>query len=156
MGKIIGIDLGTTNSVVAVMEGGEPTVITNPEGGRVTPSVVAVTKSGEKRGLVLHDQNIHESFSPRLLGLFAIFGLGRSEKDQSDRRALSFLARDFETSVHPSEKLIGSRESNAHAAWFGREECLKDVGQVGFVDSSTLVLHRNSYVVLVVFRGQDP
>ena len=48
MGKIIGIDLGTTNSVVAVMEGGEPTVITNPEGGRVTPSVVAVTKNGER------------------------------------------------------------------------------------------------------------
>ena len=48
MGKIIGIDLGTTNSVVAVMEGGEPVVITNPEGGRLTPSVVAVTKSGER------------------------------------------------------------------------------------------------------------
>jgi molecular chaperone DnaK len=48
MGKIIGIDLGTTNSVVAVMEGGEPTVITNPEGSRLTPSVVAVTKSGER------------------------------------------------------------------------------------------------------------
>jgi molecular chaperone DnaK len=48
MGKIIGIDLGTTNSVVAVMEGGEPTVIPNSEGGRITPSVVAVSKTGER------------------------------------------------------------------------------------------------------------
>ena len=48
MSKIIGIDLGTTNSVVAVMEGGEPTVITNPEGGRLTPSVVGFTKTGER------------------------------------------------------------------------------------------------------------
>jgi len=48
MSKIIGIDLGTTNSVVAVMEGGEPVVITNPEGSRLTPSVVAFTKSGER------------------------------------------------------------------------------------------------------------
>jgi molecular chaperone DnaK len=48
MSKIIGIDLGTTNSVVAVMEGGEPAVITNPEGNRLTPSVVAFTKGGER------------------------------------------------------------------------------------------------------------
>ncbi len=48
MSKIIGIDLGTTNSVVAVMEGGEPVVITNQEGSRLTPSVVAFTKSGER------------------------------------------------------------------------------------------------------------
>src|SRR3954468_13414346 len=64
MSKIIGIDLGTTNSVVAVMEGGEPVVITNPEGSRITPSVVGFTKSGErlvgqvaKRQAVTNPQN---------------------------------------------------------------------------------------------------
>ena len=50
MGKIIGIDLGTTNSCVAVMEGGEAKVIPNEEGGRTTPSIVAFTKSGERLG----------------------------------------------------------------------------------------------------------
>src|SRR6202158_3910826 len=46
--KVIGIDLGTTNSVVSVMEGGQPTVIVNQEGSRITPSVVAFTKDGER------------------------------------------------------------------------------------------------------------
>jgi molecular chaperone DnaK len=48
MSKIVGIDLGTTNSVVAVMEGGEPTVISTSEGGRLTPSIVAFNKNGER------------------------------------------------------------------------------------------------------------
>src|ERR1041384_2582473 len=59
MGKIIGIDLGTTNSVVAVMEGGEPTVIPSAEGGRTVPSVVAFTKTGERRvGLLAKRQAV--------------------------------------------------------------------------------------------------
>ncbi len=64
MGKIIGIDLGTTNSVVAVMEGGEPVIISNAEGGRLTPSVVAISKNGErlvgqvaKRQAVINPEN---------------------------------------------------------------------------------------------------
>ena len=48
MSRILGIDLGTTNSCMAVMEGGEPVVIPNAEGARTTPSVVAFTKSGER------------------------------------------------------------------------------------------------------------
>ena len=48
MGKILGIDLGTTNSAVAIIEGGEPKVLENAEGGRTTPSIVAINKSGER------------------------------------------------------------------------------------------------------------
>ncbi|MBQ7715658.1 MAG: Hsp70 family protein, partial [Clostridia bacterium] len=59
MAKIIGIDLGTTNSCVAVYEGGEPTVIPNPEGARTTPSVVAFSKTGERMvGQVAKRQSI--------------------------------------------------------------------------------------------------
>lgn len=64
MGKVVGIDLGTTNSVVAVMEGGKPVVIANSEGLRTTPSVVGFTKEGERlvgemarRQTVLNPQN---------------------------------------------------------------------------------------------------
>jgi molecular chaperone DnaK len=76
MGKIIGIDLGTTNSVVAVMEGGEPVVIANAEGTRTTPSVVAFTKKGErlvgasaKRQAVTNPQNTVFSIK-RFMGRF--------------------------------------------------------------------------------------
>ena len=48
MSRVIGIDLGTTNSCVAVLEGDQPTVIPNSEGGRTTPSIVAITKNGER------------------------------------------------------------------------------------------------------------
>ena len=59
MSKIIGIDLGTTNSAVAIMEAGEPRIIENSEGGRTTPSIVAISKTGERLvGLVAKRQAI--------------------------------------------------------------------------------------------------
>ena len=63
MSKIIGIDLGTTNSCVAVMEGGEPVVIANSEGARTTPSVVGFTKTGDR--LVGQVASVRPSPTPR-------------------------------------------------------------------------------------------
>ena len=113
MGKIIGIDLGTTNSVVAVMQGGEPVVIPNQEGGRTTPSVVAVTKSGErlvgqvaKRQAVTNPENTIYSIK-RFMGRRQDEVYGRNEdgalqgcgaarpRGRSWRRARSTARRKF-------------------------------------------------------------
>ena len=89
MGKIIGIDLGTTNSVVAVMEGGDPTVIANAEGARTTPSVVAFTKSGDrlvgitaKRQAVVNSENT--VFSVKRL-------MGRRFDESETRKTMSMV-----------------------------------------------------------------
>src|SRR5256885_10171304 len=66
MAKTIGIDLGTTNSCMAVLEGGEPTVIPNAEGGRTTPSVVAFTKHGQR--LVASPAPRHQATKPHTTG----------------------------------------------------------------------------------------
>ncbi|MFC1499605.1 molecular chaperone DnaK [Candidatus Zixiibacteriota bacterium] len=96
MGKIIGIDLGTTNSVVAVMEGGEPVVITNAEGGRTTPSVVAFTKSGErlvgqaaKRQAITNPQNTIFSIKRFMGRLFEEVGTEREEVPFETKSGLS-------------------------------------------------------------------
>jgi molecular chaperone DnaK len=93
MGKSVGIDLGTTNSVVAVMEGGKPTVITNVEGGRITPSVVAFTKSGERlvgqlarRQAVLNPENTVYSIK-RFIGR-------RYNEVESERNIISYKVKE--------------------------------------------------------------
>ena len=89
MGKVVGIDLGTTNSVVAVLEAGEPTVVTNTEGSRLTPSVVGFTSSGERlvgqlarRQGVLNPENTIYS-AKRFIGR-------RSDEVTSEREAISY------------------------------------------------------------------
>ena len=93
MGKSVGIDLGTTNSVVAVMEGGQPTVVSNAEGGRTTPSVVAFTKSGERlvgqlarRQAVLNPENTVYSIK-RFMGR-------RFSEVDSEKRMVSYDVRE--------------------------------------------------------------
>ncbi len=98
MGKVIGIDLGTTNSVVAVMEGGDPVVIANAEGARITPSVVAVSKTGErlvgtvaKRQAVTNPDNTVYSVK-RLMG--------RKFEDVEVQRDLKLLGYKIERSAN--------------------------------------------------------
>jgi molecular chaperone DnaK len=104
MAKVIGIDLGTTNSCVAVMEGGEPVVIPNAEGGRITPSVVALSKSGERLvGQVAKRQAItnpdNTIYSVKRL-------MGRRFDDPEVQRDLPLL----------SYKMVGAGNGDAHVA----------------------------------------
>ncbi|HXK33312.1 MAG TPA: molecular chaperone DnaK [Dehalococcoidia bacterium] len=108
MAKVIGIDLGTTNSVVAVMEGGEPTVITNSEGGRITPSVVAISKSGErlvgtvaKRQAVTNPENTVYSVK-RLMG--------RKFEDPEVQRDIKLMGYKIERAPNgDAQVLMGGR-----------------------------------------------
>ncbi len=84
MGKIIGIDLGTTNSCVAVMEGNQPTVIINDEGSRTTPSVVAFTDSGERK---VGDPAKRQAITNPKNTIFSIKRFMGETYDQVDRRS---------------------------------------------------------------------
>lgn len=93
MGKVVGIDLGTTNSVVAVMEGGKPSVIQNAEGFRTTPSVVAYTKNGDrlvgqiaKRQAVINPDNTFYSVK-RFIGR-------RSDEVSEELKKVSYIVKN--------------------------------------------------------------
>ena len=98
MGKVVGIDLGTTNSVVAVMEGGKPSVIQNAEGFRTTPSVVAYTKNGDrlvgqiaKRQAVINPDNTFYSVK-RFIGR-------RSDEVSQELKKVSYIVKDSSGNV---------------------------------------------------------
>ena len=110
MAKVIGIDLGTTNSVVAVMEGGEPKVLTNSEGSRITPSVVAFTESGERLvGQIARRQAITNPENT----IFSIKRLiGRRMDDAEVHKAKSLLPyRIVEAEVHCMGRSRGKKYS---------------------------------------------
>ncbi len=95
MGKILGIDLGTTFSAMAIIEGGEPKVIENSEGGRTTPSVIAMTKSGERvAGVVARRQQITNSENT-IFAVKRLIGRKYSDKEvQSSKKNLPYEIRE--------------------------------------------------------------
>jgi molecular chaperone DnaK len=114
MSRAVGIDLGTTNSVVSVLEGGEPTVIANAEGGRTTPSVVAFSKSGEvlvgeiaKRQAV---NNIERTISSvkRHMGTD-----WKVEIDGKNYTAQEISARVLQKLKHDAESYLGEKVTDA-------------------------------------------
>src|SRR3989449_8265818 len=102
MGKVIGIDLGTTNSCVAIMSGGDPVVIANAEGNRTTPSVVGFTEKGERLvGQIAKRQAITDRKSTRLNSShgyisYAVFCLKKKKKrlEQTNRHNPTTIAPD--------------------------------------------------------------
>ncbi|TAK59681.1 MAG: molecular chaperone DnaK, partial [Dehalococcoidia bacterium] len=108
MGRVIGIDLGTTNSVVAIMEAGEPAVVTNSEGGRITPSVVAISKTGErlvgtvaKRQAVTNPENTIYSVK-RLIG--------RKFEDPEVQRDVSLMSYKIDRASNgDAQVMLGGR-----------------------------------------------
>ena len=114
MAKIIGIDLGTTNSAVAVTEGGEPRILENPEGNRTTPSIVAISKSGERLvGLLAKRQAVtnpkNTIFSVKRL-------IGRKFTDSEVQRDKAWLPYDMQASA------TGGVEVKMGDKWYSPEE----------------------------------
>ena len=145
MGKIIGIDLGTTNSCVAVMEGGKPTVITNAEGMRTTPSVVAFTKTGErvigepaKRQAVTNAEKTIASIKRHM---------GTDYKVQIDDKAYSpqeISAMILQKLKSDAENYIGEKVTEAVItvpAYFNvaQRQATKDAGKIAGLDVKRII-----------------
>lgn len=145
MGKIIGIDLGTTNSCVAIMEGGEPTVITNAEGSRTTPSVVGFTKDGErlvgqvaKRQAVANPENTVRSIKSKMGENTTVTAGGKSyTPPEISAMILSKLKAD-------AEKYLGETVTEAVItvpAYFNdsQRQATKDAGKIAGLDVKRII-----------------
>ncbi len=145
MGKIIGIDLGTTNSCVAIMEGGEPTVITNTEGSRTTPSVVGFTKDGErlvgqiaKRQAVANPENTIRSIKSKMGENTTVNAGGKSyTPPEISAMILTKLKND-------AEKYLGETVTEAVItvpAYFNdsQRQATKDAGKIAGLDVKRII-----------------
>lgn len=145
MGKIIGIDLGTTNSCVAVMEGGKPTVITNAEGERTTPSIVAFTKTGErlvgdpaKRQAVTNAENTISSIKRKM---------GTDEKVTADGKSYSpqqISAMILQKLKSDAENYLGEKVTEAVItvpAYFNdaQRQATKDAGKIAGLEVKRII-----------------
>ena len=145
MGKIIGIDLGTTNSCVAVMEGGKPTVIANAEGARTTPSVVAFTKTGErligepaKRQAVTNSEKTISSIK-RDMG--TDHGRTIDDKKYSPQQISAMILQKLKADA---ESYIGEKVSEAVItvpAYFNdaQRQATKDAGKIAGLDVKRII-----------------
>lgn len=145
MSKIIGIDLGTTNSVVAVMEGGEPTVITTQEGGRLTPSVVGFTKNGErlvgqlaKRQAVSNPERTISSIKRHMGTKYTV------TIDGKDYTPEQISAMILEKMKGDAERYLGERVTEAVItvpAYFNdsQRQATKDAGRIAGLDVKRII-----------------
>ena len=145
MGKIIGIDLGTTNSCVAIMEGGEPAVITNAEGSRTTPSVVGFTKDGErlvgqiaKRQAVANPENTIRSIKSKMGENTSVEAGGKKyTPPEISAMILTKLKND-------AEKYLGEKVTEAVItvpAYFNdaQRQATKDAGKIAGLDVKRII-----------------
>ena len=145
MGKIIGIDLGTTNSCVAVMEGGKPTVITNTEGARTTPSIVAFTKTGErlvgeaaKRQAVTNAENTVSSIK-REMG--SDYKVNIEDKKYSPQEISAMILQKLKADA---EGYLGEKVTEAVItvpAYFNdsQRQATKDAGKIAGLDVKRII-----------------
>lgn len=145
MSKIIGIDLGTTNSVVAVMEGGEPTVITTQEGGRLTPSVVGFTKNGErlvgqlaKRQAVSNPERTISSIKRHMGTKYTV------TIDDKDYTPEQISAMILEKMKGDAERYLGEKVTEAVItvpAYFNdsQRQATKDAGRIAGLDVKRII-----------------
>ena len=145
MGKIIGIDLGTTNSAVSVMEGGKATIITNAEGDRTTPSVVAFTKEGERLvGLTAKRQaimNPDRTISSIKREMGTDYKVSVEDKDYSPEEISAMILQKLKSDA---EKYLGETVSEAVItvpAYFTNEQrqATKDAGRIAGLDVKRII-----------------